>query len=417
MRIACTLVMPARWPAVTCCIFAAPIVLLVAAHTAGAKSIFDDDWTPPARTEPAAPAAPAPTNRPTPPLAGVPKVVGPDEKPVTPAIAPAAPAPRQRVPGVADQAKSRKLMEAAFSKELVDGSPSARRALARKLLDEAVKMPDAPADQFVVLGGAIQSAIEAADLPLALEAANQMADSFDLDGLSVKASAALKMPAKSYAANAANVPAGMALLEPLESAEDFAAASRLVTVLEQVPRADPLLRSLPARAREVEELRAARERLTPALEKLKTAPDDPAANLAVGRYTALLRGDWERGLPLLAKGDDAKLAALAKAALAGPADANARAKLADGWWDLAQAESGLAKTILAERAADDYQLALPGLTGLERVLAEKRMAEAEAAALAAGRSSGTVHLLPLIDDRDLANARWTSTTSLPNSPA
>jgi len=371
---------------------AVSIALLPASLAEGAKSIFDDDWTPPPRSEPAAPAPatrPAPALRkPAPPPTGVPTIARPGERPATPVLPSVAPAPaissagqlaRQPVPAAAEQAKSRKLMSEAFAKELADSSPAARRALARKLLEEAAKLSNAPSDQFVVLGGAIQSALEAADLPLALEAADQMSDTFDLDGLAVKASVALKLLPKSYAANAANVPAGLGLLDPLESAEDFTAASRLVTILEQVPAVDPSVRvALPKHAREIEELRTARERLTPSLEKLRSFPDDPAANLAVGRYTALLRGDWEHGLPLLAKGSDPKLAALAKAALADPADADARTKLAEEWWDLAQAASGRAKSSLLAEAMEDYRLALPGLSGLGRVLAEKRVAEAEA---------------------------------------
>ena len=33
-----------------------------------------------------------------------------------------------------------------------------------------------------------------------------------------------------------------------------------------------------------------------------TNSDDPEANLRVGRYYCLIRGEWEKGLPLLAKG-------------------------------------------------------------------------------------------------------------------
>jgi hypothetical protein len=320
---------------------------------------------------------------------------------------------RRPVPAANDQDKSRKLMKEAFAAELNDGSPSARRALAHHLLDEEAKMHDVPADRFVVLGGAIQSAVEAADLPLAFEAADRMADGYLLDSLQVKASAAMKIPPKAYAANADNVQAALALLDALESAEDFADVSRLVTLLQQVRVSDLSLRnSLPRRAKEIEEVRAAAERVPAALEKLKTSPADPDANSTVGQYTALLRGDWDHGLPFLAKGGDAKLAALARTALADPPGADARAKLADGWWDLADATSGVANLRLLKRAADDYQLALPGLTGLERVLAEKRISGAHAVAAGAGVAAanltpGTVHLLSLIDDKDLALAGWT----------
>jgi hypothetical protein len=296
-------------------------------------------------------------------------------------------------------------MAEAFAPELEDAAPSARRALAGKLLEEAAKMPDAPADAFVVLGGAIESAVEAGDLPLALKAADQMAEQYDLDGLAVRVGAALKLPPRSYPANAGNAPAALELLEALESAEDYAVASRLVAVLEQVP--DPSLHAVVLRrAAGVEELRAARERLTVALEKLKSSPADPAANLAVGRYTALLRGDWEHGLPFLAKGDDPKLAALANATLANPAGTDAHVNLANEWWELGLASTGRAATSLLQRAADEYQIAEPGLSGLALMMAGKRVADADAAVAAAGRPTGTVHLLSLVDERELTEEGW-----------
>ena len=76
---------------------------------------------------------------------------------------------RLPIPVAADQAKSRKLMKEVFAAELDNRAPAARRALARKLLDEAAKMPDASADRFVVLGGAIQSAVDASTLVFSTE--------------------------------------------------------------------------------------------------------------------------------------------------------------------------------------------------------------------------------------------------------
>jgi hypothetical protein len=386
---------------------------------AGTGSIFDDDWTPPrpestvARpaTRPAPPPAPAPISSNGP--AGV---HGPAVTPPTLNPPQNLPSTRRPVPPAADQAKSRKLMTELFAKDLADPSLPARRALARKLVDEAAKLTDAPADQFVVLGGAIEAAVEAGDLRLAFEAADRMADAFDLDALSLKTSAALKMPAKGYTANVAeNLPAALGLFGPLESAEDFPAAARLVAVLRLVPVADPALRATVLNwAKEIDDARAARDRLAPALDKLKTSPQDPAANAAVGRYTALVLGDWERGLPMLARGDDPKLAALAKADLADPSDPAACTAVAEGWWDLAQSSTGRAKVLLLERAAGEYRLAVPELAGLERVVADKRITQADAAIAAAGPGAGaasagrggTIHLLPLVDDRDLARADW-----------
>jgi hypothetical protein len=303
-----------------------------------------------------------------------------------------------------------------FARDLADPSLPARRALAHKLIDASAKLADAPADQFVVLGGAIEAAVEAGDLGLAFQAGDKLADAFGLDSLSLKANAAMKISSRAYTANlAGNVPAALALLGPLVSVEDFSAASRLVAVLKQIPAADPALRAaIQNWAKEIDDARSARDRLAPALDKLKASPQDPDANSAVGRYTTLVLGDWERGLPMLARGDDPKWAALARADLADPSDTAAHATVAEGWFDLAQSSAGRAKVLLLERAAGQYRLAAPDLAGLQRVVADKRIAEADAAVAAAGPGAGhasvgrggTIHLLSLIDDRDLARVDW-----------
>ena len=40
------------------------------------------------------------------------------------------------------------------------------------------------------------------------------------------------------------------------------------------------------------------------IDTLKANPDDPEANLAVEKYTCFTKGDWDKGLPMLAKCSD-----------------------------------------------------------------------------------------------------------------
>lgn len=56
--------------------------------------------------------------------------------------------------------------------------------------------------------------------------------------------------------------------------------------------------------------------------------DDPKAYRLVGRFECFVKGAWERGLPLLAKSDDAFLSVLAQAEL----DGQDPLKIADSWW-------------------------------------------------------------------------------------
>lgn len=49
--------------------------------------------------------------------------------------------------------------------------------------------------------------------------------------------------------------------------------------------------------------------------QLEKSPDDAEASLQVGRHLCLVKGDWDAGLPLLAKGKDKSLADLAQSEL------------------------------------------------------------------------------------------------------
>ena len=123
-------------------------------------------------------------------------------------------------------------------------------------------------------------------------------------------------------------------------------------------------------------MRTAHDRLAQALPKLKTAPDDPAANLALGTYLCFARGEWDDGLPRLARGSDAAIASASKQDLARPDDAAARAKAGDAWWDLGESRggpAGLVKDGARQRAAYWYRSALAGASGLERDSIRKKV--------------------------------------------
>ena len=88
-----------------------------------------------------------------------------------------------------------------------------------------------------------------------------------------------------------------------------------------------------------------------AQERLKTDPDDAGACLAVGRWYCFCQGDWDEGLKLMAKGSDAALKSLAAAELASkPSKADDRVARGDAWWDLAEKAAGKAKAAMRRRA-------------------------------------------------------------------
>jgi hypothetical protein len=324
--------------------------LLLCAHAACAdtKSIFDDDWTassqkkPP--TAPPQPGAQQPgSTSQLPPV--TPPQSGNDPRPPASSGAVRPPTPsavvpqRQVVPPNVKLEKSRALLREAFARQLADKSPAARAQLCTTLLDAAEKASSDPSDQYVLLGGALNAAREAGDLRKVMEIAQTMSLVFWVDPQSIITTSALNMSLKSDMPNRsiANVTAGLGVVDYLVARGDLADAGKLCVAMRPAAAADKnLLVVVNRRAVEVESIRLAHERILPALTKLESQPDDPAANLAVGSFKCFSLGNWAEGLPLLAKSSDANLKTLAAKELTGPKTADDVLALADGWWNISE---------------------------------------------------------------------------------
>lgn len=394
--------------------------LLVLSVAARAGSIFDDDWKPPVQRErphqelpPAAqdspadaPAAPiAPATRPAPerpaPDAPNPPAHQPAPTPPPPAAVPE-PAPALKtIPSAADRARSRKLLKEAFAEKLKDTSPRARRELAATLLEQVGPSSGNPADQYVLATAAIDAAEQGQSLDLAFRAIDLLDSLFGVDGLAAKSGAvtAVMTSAEPWSDDGANAHMAAEVEDQFAQENDFVDARHVLTaILRHAARSND--RALSARTqaaiRELDGAQIAWEALQSRIDRLKSAPQDPSANFAVGAYLCFVRGQWERGLPYLARGESAALQAVAVAERTLPADASAEAvaKVADTWWDLAGQQAAAHRPRVFQHAAALYQRAEPDLTGLELTLAKKRIASIGEDALAQPAARGKSFYLP-----------------------
>ena len=131
-----------------------------------------------------------------------------------------------------------------------------------------------------------------------------------------------------------------------------------VSACEQVFRLDP---SPTWRARKEQlELGATRYLgFNKATELLKDNPDDPAANLAAGKYLGFTRMAWAKAVPYLAKGSDGQLRQLAEAEQQDPADSVGMEALGDLWLEHAENDADPADQLICyRRAATWYQQSL-----------------------------------------------------------
>jgi hypothetical protein len=95
---------------------------------------------------------------------------------------------------------------------------------------------------------------------------------------------------------------------------------------------------------------------------LAANPNDPAANLALGKYLAFQKNEWAAAMPRLAKGADAVLKALAEKELTEPRTGPEKMDLGEAWADAAPKLPALKKNIL-DRATHWYVQAWPSVDG------------------------------------------------------
>jgi hypothetical protein len=288
-------------------------------------------------------------------------------------------------PPAADLEKAQRQLRESFPPDFAAASAKVKLTLARKLAEKAAEGGEPSAARYARLVEAREIAVQLADPKLAAEFHAQLCETFAVDR------AALALEWLDRLANL-NLPADKrkALLEIMLEATETAVADHQAGA-DQLDKAVELAElSFKTAGKFREQLRRAtalRDRVnqfrtwaTEAEQGRKTIagkPGDAAVNTAVGLYRCFARAEWEQGLPLLAKSDNARLTAAARLELAQPATAAQQAAIADAWWEAGSAASGTPRTIFHERARHWYQQAAGGLTGAAKTTVEKRLATLE----------------------------------------
>jgi hypothetical protein len=310
------------------------------------------------------------------------------------------------VPGAEALKRAEGLIREVFKDEFARKDPGGRRSLARALFNQGRETRDDPAVRFVLFRDAADVAAEGGDLRFALEALDQGVLLYAVNGRDQRKSLLAKARKSALAPEdaATAVEAYLRIAADEAEAQEFDAAA--VTLKEAEGLAEKLrnvalVGRVRSRSKDLPELKRDAAGLSAARTALASKPDDPESNLIVGRHACFHKADWAGGLPLLAKGSDSALRALAAKDLANPSTASDQAAAGDGWWDLSEKDPAPAKEELRRRAAFWYALAAPRLTGLAKVKIEKRLGSVES------RASAGIDLLPLIDLKlDLLKGAW-----------
>jgi len=285
---------------------------------------------------------------------------------------------KARIPSKEEQARAHSLIVEIFKEDFVNARDAAAKSkLASNLLQQGKESKDEPANRYMLYRAARDLAAQAGDAPLALAAVEELARSFPVPVLEMRTEtlAAVAEHIDSKEAGKALVDLIMPSLTEAADADDYEAALKLGRVaLEAAKKSKslPLVSSVENRIADVRVIQKGFAHLKPYVDRLKTDPSDAEANLELGKYFALLKGKWERALPLLAKGSNEVLKAQAAKDLARPTESREQLALADGWWDLAAQEKEPSRLHLQIRARFWYEKAVLGLAGLNRTKALRR---------------------------------------------
>ena len=288
---------------------------------------------------------------------------------------------RAPVPPADKQKEIAKLLEQTYNLAKLDSAAKKQDAV-KRLLDASRNASFEAEERYVVLTTLIKRATETGDAASWLEAVNTLVNGFEVDAQKEKTRLLTEFlsASKSGLQMKPAVEEAIAMSRAAAQQNRYADATSLLGAAETAVLRVTGASNLKPLVAEERQAIAAQEKDWKAIQaanaKLTTNPDDPAANFTVGRWHVIQSGDWKTALPFLTKASDAKWKAAAQLERTEPTDATAQVAIGDAWYDIAQSESGVAKTAVLARAGRWYEGAQPNLTSaLKKQLVAKRLEE------------------------------------------
>jgi hypothetical protein len=300
-------------------------------------------------------------------------------------------ASRQSLPGgrafvpseIAQQDALREVRNILRDEFVAATTPPFQVALARKLERLAAETRDDATTCYVLRSQAIELAIRGGDADLAADLATRLVQSFDVDVWPLRLKAWSRLP--QFLSSSDNRTAFVR--RAVQFANEATGDDRYEIAIEMAALANNVAAALKDKAirdqagdcaDRVKHMQTAAATASAAIETLLCEPTNPQANLTVGKFRCFDKQEWVPGLPYLARGSDVALRELALRELQAPTGSPDQLKLADAWWDLGEKSgelrSGTWRSPLHARGIHWYREAMPALSGLALVKAQKRAA-------------------------------------------
>lgn len=324
--------------------------------------------------------------------------------------------PRLAVPNLGDLESAMSQVQDLYAERLKSAvADPQRKAIAQEMLAAAADMRDDPAGAYALQSAAARVAVSIGDLATACQAVDAQVAMFEVDPMERNGEMLTLFGSNSLGAGAVDGRAYLQRALPVlyggiknNSYDTAEHICQIAIQFEAQSRDRMLLPGLNRLRLQIVAAANSHRRAEAAIAQLRKAPHDPAASSTVGLYLAFTKGDWQRGLPLLAAGDDERLAQIAKTDLATAASASAMMATADDWWELGEATAQERyRGACRARAAHWYAKAMETMPdSLARMHAEGRLRKSEAS------GAGT----PLDAVAWLARALGVDLSGTPGSP-
>ena len=293
---------------------------------------------------------------------------------------------RLPVPDEAEQKKAKALLREVYKDDYntPKGKRDQWRKFASKLLAQEQRTREDPAGRYVLLIEAAGIAADEADVRTAMRAVDLLERSYQVDALALRVDfidRANSAGELTMSDNKSIVDTAERLIKEAMSQDNYAAAEALydaAIAAARRTREKAKLVQVTAHREDLDEAQAAFREVHAAIEKLRSDPDDPDANLDVGKYLCFVKQRWDRGLPHLARGSHVELRGLANLELQANHAPEQMIEIADLWWKLGEKTPKLHRKWLWLRAAYWYREAMPLLpASLLKLHAETQLKRAE----------------------------------------
>ena len=281
------------------------------------------------------------------------------------------------------------LLESAYSKQLARATTSAAKAeLAVELVEASVEAAR-PANKYVMISRALELATEAGNAEIAFDIQQQLFTNFVMDNHDQRMELI-----KDLYKNADKVQMWSLGSKCLEFAEDavekddyemVGAFFKYAGYAAKKSGDKELVNDVKDRKRLVRLLEDRFKEVASALEEIKKNPQDTKANETVAEFYCLLKDDWEKGLPYMAKSGQEPHASLATIELSNLKEPQQQYDLAESWWALSKNVGKLGKENVMAHAVFWYRKALEDLPGLKKKIAETRIETYEKTATRANK--------------------------------